>query len=362
MSKVLSAYKYYNANTRDNDVGDCVKRAISLALGLDYDQVGAELNKLKRTLGAPQFNIPSVYSKYLRRFNVVPERLNPTADNAITEKEFAASHPSGTYILEVGKNKLNNYSNFKTYANADHLVVIIDGDIYDSWNSSDDIVHVVYKVKETTTEFNSYNMASVLTAVSSYIEDLLPKYSDQYINELSVPTPSRRVVDNDTAEFFVRYHTTPEMPKDCSYRADRYYSHKLVLKCTPAVSEEENIAKLKVKCKQKVYDYFYNIKKEIKDCIAAQSPEIKVRYSDERKFVASLPQWCWPLITDVEIATDSYREWAGVPKYKVYMNALDGDPRKESDPEVRVDGDTLTEFKRNLEYYRKAFQRVDYDY
>jgi len=359
MSQVFSAYKYYNANTRNNDVGDCVKRAISLALGRDYDQVGAELNKMKRALGAAAFNIPTVYNKYLKQFNVSPEPLHPTAENSVTETEFAEAHPSGTYILEVGKPKLR--SGVYKYYVSDHLVTVIDGDIYDSWNSSDDIVHVVYKVKDTRTDFNAYDMSNVLTAVVSYIEEILPKYQDQYIDNLSA-TSNSRVVDKDTAQFFVRFHTSSEIPRYCEYIADRYYSHKLVLKCTPAVSEEENIAKLKAKCKQKVYDYFYNVKKAIKDSVTAQSPEIKVRFSDDRRFVASLPQWCWSLVNSVDIATDSYVEWSGVPKYVIYMDALDGDPRKEEDPEVRVEGDTLTEFKRNLEYYRKTFQRVNYDY
>lgn len=360
MSKVFSAYKYYNANTRNNDVGDCVKRAISLALGRDYDQVGAELNKMKRALGATAFNTPNVYGRYLKQFNIVPQPLHPTAENSVTETEFAEAHPSGTYILEVGRPKLRS-GPYKYYLPSNHLVTIIDGDIYDSWNSSDDIVHVVYKVKEESTSFNSYDMSNVLTAVVSYIEELLPKYNDQYINNLSA-TSNCRVLNNDTAQFFVRFHTSSEVPRYCEYIADRYYSHKLVLKCTPTISEEENIAKLKAKCKQKVYDYFYNVKKAIKDSVLAQSPEIKVRFSDDRRFVASLPQWCWPLITSVDIATDSYIEWSGVPKYVVYMDALDGDPRKEDSPEVRIEGDTLREFKSNLEEYKQTFRRPNYDY
>ena len=361
MRKVFSAYKYYNANTRNKDVGDCVKRAISLALGRDYDEVSAELNKLKHDLHAEAFNLPWVYSRYLRKFNIVPENLNPTAENSVTESEFAEAHPNGTYILEVGKAKLSSYSRFKSYPPADHLVTIIDGDIYDSWDSSDDVVHVVYKVKEEPTSFNSYDMSNVLDAVVSYIEELLPKYKDQYIDELSA-TSNYRVVDKDTAKFFLRFHTTSAIPKDCPYIANRYYSHKMILKCTPASSEEENIVKLKVKCKQKVYDYFYNVKKAIKDSVVAQSPEIKVRFSDDRRFVASLPQWCWSLITNVDISSDSYVAWSGIPKYIVYMDALDGDPRKDESPEVRIEGDTLTELKRNLEYYRKTFQRPNYDY
>ena len=361
MTKVLSAYKYYNANTRNNDVGDCVKRAISLALGRDYDEVSAELNKLKRELHVDAFNLPYVYSRYLRKFNIVPKSLNPTAENAVTESEFAAAHPSGTYILEVGKAKLTSYSKFKQYPPSDHLVAVIDGDIYDSWDSSDDVVHVVYKVKEDSTSFNSYDMSNVLNAVVSYIEDLLPKYIDQYIDKISA-TSKYVILNKDTAEFYVRFHTTSEIPRSCPYIADRNYSHKIVLKCTPASSEEENIAKLKSKCKQKIYDYFYNVKKEIKDSVLAQSPEIKVRDSDGRKFVASLPKWCWPMIYEVEVLSDSYVEWSGSPKYTVFMDALDGDPRKEENSSVRIEGDTLTEFKQNLEHYKNTFQRPNYDY
>ena len=47
--KILAAIlKRYNANTRDSNVGDCVKRSLSVAFRTDYDEVSRELNRIKR--------------------------------------------------------------------------------------------------------------------------------------------------------------------------------------------------------------------------------------------------------------------------------------------------------------------------
>ena len=57
--KILAAIlKRYNANTRDSNVGDCVKRSLSVAFRTDYDEVSRELNRIKRDIGGIVFNKP----------------------------------------------------------------------------------------------------------------------------------------------------------------------------------------------------------------------------------------------------------------------------------------------------------------
>ena len=58
---VIEKLVKYNANSKDNDTGDCVKRSLSLAYNIDYDQVKRELNKIRRDTGAPYWNIPKVF-------------------------------------------------------------------------------------------------------------------------------------------------------------------------------------------------------------------------------------------------------------------------------------------------------------
>ena len=48
MKRYISSADYvnYNANSRGNNVGDCVKRALSMAFDMDYNQTSKELNEL----------------------------------------------------------------------------------------------------------------------------------------------------------------------------------------------------------------------------------------------------------------------------------------------------------------------------
>ena len=43
--KILAKLYNYNANTSNKNTGDCVARSISLALGMDYDEVKRGLKK-----------------------------------------------------------------------------------------------------------------------------------------------------------------------------------------------------------------------------------------------------------------------------------------------------------------------------
>lgn len=43
--KILAKFYRYNANTNNKDTDDCVARSISLALGIDYDEVKRGLKK-----------------------------------------------------------------------------------------------------------------------------------------------------------------------------------------------------------------------------------------------------------------------------------------------------------------------------
>ena len=112
-------YHYYNPNPEGRNVGDCSVRAVSKALSQDWDTTywGLALE------GALLRDMPSanaVWGAYLAR-NGFRRYLAP---DGITVGEFARENNRGVYILAL----------------SGHVVCIVDGVLYDTWDSSRELV------------------------------------------------------------------------------------------------------------------------------------------------------------------------------------------------------------------------------
>lgn len=121
---------YYNPNPSGKNVGDCVVRAISKATGQSWEKTYIALC----VQGLMDSDLPSanaVWGNYLRgigfRRHIVPD----TCPDCYTVADFAASYPVGTYILAL----------------SGHVVCVEDGTIFDSWDSSNEVV-LYFWVKE----------------------------------------------------------------------------------------------------------------------------------------------------------------------------------------------------------------------
>lgn len=112
-------YVYYNENPAGRNVGDCTVRAISKAL--DCDWLTAYLGLCIE--GAVVGDMPSanaVWGSFLDRRGF-DRALTP---DGITVEEFADDNPRGVFILAL----------------SGHVVCIVDGVLYDSWDSRNEIV------------------------------------------------------------------------------------------------------------------------------------------------------------------------------------------------------------------------------
>lgn len=115
-------YEYFNPNPKQKLVGDCVIRAIAKATGRDWEDVYLDVMQK----GFEMKDMPSsnaVWGAYLYeigfRRNIIPN----TCPDCYTIKDFCHDYHMGIYILATGT----------------HVVAVIDGTYYDTWDSGEEI-------------------------------------------------------------------------------------------------------------------------------------------------------------------------------------------------------------------------------
>lgn len=108
----------FNPNPKKLNVGDCTVRSICAVTGLDWHTV----HKALCDLSGDMADMPSadrVFAEYMRQIGFSKKRIIDRCPDCYTVADFAADHPYGVYILGP----------------LEHVVAVIDGDWYDSWNS-----------------------------------------------------------------------------------------------------------------------------------------------------------------------------------------------------------------------------------
>lgn len=116
-------YVYFNNNPLNKSVGDCVIRAISKAEDKSWRSIYNDL----ADYGYGMADMPSsnsVWGQYLMEHGYKRIIIPNTCPNCYTVRQFAEEHPRGTFILATGT----------------HTVCVIDGTVYDSWNSLNEVV------------------------------------------------------------------------------------------------------------------------------------------------------------------------------------------------------------------------------
>lgn len=115
----------YNANARGSNVGDCTKRAISLAFDIDYRTVEKEMHNHLAPNGRWN-NLPCLSA-------TIKALGGPDCEDVrgqgYTVRSYMESHDDGVYIFHTEGNHGEHGSQ--------HLVCAVNGILYDSWDSSD---------------------------------------------------------------------------------------------------------------------------------------------------------------------------------------------------------------------------------
>lgn len=109
----------YNNNPTGRKVGDCAVRAVSVALGIDWEAAYA-LIALNGYLMGDMPSSDAVWGSVLREHGFYREVIPNTCPDCYTAADFAKDHPNGVFTLGFGG----------------HVATIKDENLMDSWDSS----------------------------------------------------------------------------------------------------------------------------------------------------------------------------------------------------------------------------------
>lgn len=115
-------YIEYNPNPAGRRVGDCSVRAVAKALDVGWEKAYA----LMAANGYSMCDMPSsdsVWGSVLRQHGFYRDAVPNTCPDCYTAQDFTSDHPKGVYVLGFGG----------------HVATVVDGNIYDSWDSSNEI-------------------------------------------------------------------------------------------------------------------------------------------------------------------------------------------------------------------------------
>jgi len=117
------SYVYFNENPAKKCVGDCTIRAISKALGQTWEETYVGL-ALEGFIRGDLPNADNVWGPYLKKRGFTRRLIPDDCPEYYTVENFADDHPDGTFILSMPGR---------------HVVAIVDGQWWDSWDSGNEI-------------------------------------------------------------------------------------------------------------------------------------------------------------------------------------------------------------------------------
>jgi hypothetical protein len=122
----------YNPNPDRKLVGDCVIRAITKVTDKTWDEIYMDIC----LQGFSMKDMPSsnaVWGAYLYSQGFKCKAIPDTCPDCYTVKQFCKDNLNGVFLLATGS----------------HVVAVVNGDYYDSWDSGDEIPIYYYWRRET---------------------------------------------------------------------------------------------------------------------------------------------------------------------------------------------------------------------
>lgn len=115
-------WSYYNPNPTGAKVGDCSVRALSKALNKSWDKAYTDL-ALQGYVMSDMPSANSVWGAVLKSHGFEREAIPNTCPDCYTVEDFCNDYPHGVYVVAM----------------SGHVATVIDGTLFDSWDSSNEI-------------------------------------------------------------------------------------------------------------------------------------------------------------------------------------------------------------------------------
>jgi len=381
--KILSAdLVRYNANDRGKNVGDCVKRSLSLATGTSYAQISKELNaKVKEILPRSYANgreglwrRASVYSKVIADHG--GDEKSTKVDELITLQDFVDNElpAEGTFLVTTGS---------KPGSHSDHIVCIIDGKVYDSWDSRNQYVYSYYTFGDDV-KLERKADVDVASMNDDQLDDLLQKFNftDRLSTKIATMLAKK---DYSGVNYQIRsprlinYRITTKVeltfPPLVGLDKSRNYMFKIDIVASP-FETEESLAKLVDKAiNVRAYDRMYAVLQNEEQAKEAAALAQRIReggsdknkhridkqvtlFDSEARVFKSLPGWAQQLATYFDINQPGQFS----DSYEIHLIPLPDDPYHDPDDTIRISAFDAAELRRQLDRYHETYKTDDDEY
>ena len=360
MKRRISAsdLKLYNANVSGNNVGDCVKRSMSLAFDLPYSEIGKLLNAKKKEKRAYAWNQRSVFQPVI--YDLGGKEYVSTKDDLISVNDFGDEHPKGTYLLLVGKKP----------GEMSHMVCIRDGKVWDSWDCRKYFVTGYYDVTGVSNkEARDIDKNYINEVAQEFAQPAIENEMNRFVDKKKWHAIRIMCKAYANSTYQIKADCRIDLEKDKTINKDRISTFVIKLTIEPSWTDEEIIDFVKKTAKIRTYDRMYAIADQEKKLVEEVEVEKQLSNSKESKkyvyltpqeqrFVNTLPGWIRPLITFVGITEPN--RWSD--SYRIYFNKLPGDTLHPNMDRVYLYAWNARELKDKINRYHKNYEIDGYEY